>query len=56
MKITTTTAVEHRTACQDHVYALPVQSDMMLVPGASTCCTGCTSSSCCCGAITGQNN
>lgn len=51
MKITTRTFIEHQNSCKQDVMALKIVQTHMLVPGASTCCTGCSSTSCCCGAI-----
>jgi len=52
MQIRTKTYVEHRNSCGQDFLAIRHVEASILVPGASTCCTGCSSTSCCCGALT----
>ena len=45
MKLTTTSIYEHKTSGSQSVVSPWAFRDGMIVPGASTCCTGCTSTS-----------
>jgi hypothetical protein len=52
MIISTTTYVEHKNGCGQEVLLTRLMEAHLLVPGASTCCAGCSSTSCCsCGAL-----
>jgi hypothetical protein len=51
MQLRTRSYFEHKNGCgQDFLTVRHVEATIM-VPGASTCCTGCSSTSCCCGAL-----
>jgi hypothetical protein len=47
MKITTTPFLEHQSAGQEQLWSPAAIRMGMLVPGASTCCYGTSSTSCC---------